>query len=167
MLRSKLKFAKGLAIGATAAYLFDPDHGRARRTRVREHLIAEGKRGARSAGKRLRYEAGQVKNRALHSVGRGSFEPVDDRVLAGHLRGVLSRLEGPTDHLTLDVVGGVVRVRGEVGSPADAQVVTNALACVPGVVRVDDLTHLPGEVAPNKVEGIDGSRRAWRGRRAG
>jgi hypothetical protein len=167
MLRSTVKFAQGAAIGATTTYYFDPDHGRARRARLREQLLAAGKRGARSAGKRVRHELGRMKGRTMRSLGRGRFEPVDDRLLAGHLRGVLGRLQGPTEQLTTEVVDGVVRVRGEVGSSADAQRVISALACEPGVVRVEDLTHLPGRAAPNKAEGIEASRGASRGRRAG
>lgn len=167
MLRSTLKFAKGAALGATTTYFLDPEHGPARRARLRDQLWAASKRGARSAGKRTRHELGQLKGRTMRSVGRGRFEPVDDRLLDGHLRGVLGRLQVSTDQLTTEVVDGVVRVRGQVDSRADAQQVISALACEPGVVRVEDLTHLPGESAPNKAEVLDASRRASRGRRAG
>jgi hyperosmotically inducible periplasmic protein len=167
MLRSTLKLAKGVALGASTTYYFDPDLGRARRARLRDQLFAASKRGARSAGKRARYELGRMKGRSMRSLGRGRFEPVNDRLLAGHLRGVLGRLQGSTDQLTTEVVDGMVRVRGEVGSRADAQRVVSALACEPGVVRVEDLMHLPGEGAPNKAEGIEASRRASQKRRAG
>jgi hyperosmotically inducible periplasmic protein len=167
MLRSTLKFVKGAAIGATTTYYLDPDRGRARRARLRDQLLAAGRRGARSAGRRARYQLGRVKGRAMRSLGRGRFEPVDDRLLAGHLRGVLGRVQGPTDQLTTEVVDGVVRLRGEVASPADRQRIVSALACEPGVVRVEDLTHLPGEGPPNKADSLDAARRAPRGRRAG
>jgi hypothetical protein len=166
IMRSRLQFAKGAAIGATAVYYLDPDRGRARRARARDQLKARGKRVARSVGRRARYELGRAKGRVLRSVGAGRFQPVDDRALAGRLHGVLGRLGIPTDHLTTEVVGGVVRLRGQVETPSDAEVVTSALACEPGVRRVEDLTHLPEEFPPNKADGIAASRRASRGRRA-
>jgi BON domain len=167
MLRTTLKLAKGAVIGAVTTYYLDPDRGPARRVRLRDQLLAAGKRGARSAGREARYELGRLKGRAMRSMGRGRFEPVDDHLLADHLRGVLSRVQGPNDQLTTEVVDGVVRLRGEVGRPADAQRVVSALACEPGVARVEDLTHLPGEGAPNKADSLDAARRASRGRRAG
>ena len=167
MLRSTLKFAKGAVIGATTTYYFDPDRGAARRARLRDQLLAAGKRGARSAGRGARQELGRLKGRVMRSGGRGHFEPVDDRLLAGHLRGVLGRVQGPTDQLTTEVVDGVVRLRGEVARSADAERVVSALACEPGVVRVEDLTHLPGEDALKKSDSLTAARRAARGRRAG
>jgi hyperosmotically inducible periplasmic protein len=164
-MRSRLKFAKGAIIGATAVYYLDPDRGRARRARARDQLMARGRRVARSAGRRARSDLHRAKGRVVRSLGGGRFHPVDDHALADHLRGVLGRLDVPTDHLTTEVVGGVVRVRGQVERAADAEVVTSALAVEPGVRRVEDLTHAPDETAPNKVAGITASRRA-RGRRA-
>jgi hypothetical protein len=167
MLRSSISFAKGAALGATAAYLFDPDRGRARRARVRDQLAAVGRRGARTAGRRVRYQAGRMKGRTLRSVGGGRFEPIDDHAITEHLHGVLSRLPVTTSSLTVEVVGGAVRVRGELAEPADRQVVMTALQGAPGVVRLEDLTHLPGDVAPNKADGIAASKRASRGKAAG
>jgi hypothetical protein len=165
-MRSTLKFAKGAIMGASAAYYLDPDRGRARRVRTRDQLIARGKRGIRSTRRRARYELSRAKGRMLRSVGAGRFQPVDDRALADHLHGVLARLAVPTDHLTTEVVGGVVRLRGQVESSKDAEVVTSALAAEPGVRRVEDLTHLPAESAPNKAAGLAASRRPPKGRRA-
>lgn len=153
-------------MGATAAYYLDPDRGRARRARAGDQLMARGKRLARSSGRRTRYELGRVKGRLVRSVGGGRFQPVDDRAVADHLRGVLGQLEIPTEHLTTEVVGGVVRLRGQVETSTDAEVVTSALACEPGVRRVENLTHLPNESPPNKADGTASSRRASRGRRA-
>jgi hypothetical protein len=163
---SRLKFAKGAVLGATTAYYLDPDRGRARRARAGDQLKARTNRLARSAGRRTRYELGRAKGRMMRAIGGGRFRPVDDRALADHLRGVLGRLGVPTDHLTTEVVNGVVRLRGQVETPIDAEVVTSALACEPGVRHVEDLTHLPGEDAPNKANGRAAARRASRGRRA-
>jgi hypothetical protein len=164
---ARLKFAKGVVIGATAAYYLDPDRGRSRRAHARDQMSARGKRLARSAGRRARYQLGRAKGRMMRSVGGGRFRPVDDRALADHLHAVLGRLAIPTDHLTTEVVDGVVRLRGQVESRIDAEVVTSALACEPGVRRVEDLTHLPDAAPPNKADGVAASQRASRGRRIG
>jgi osmotically-inducible protein OsmY len=157
MLRSTIKFAKGAAIGAAAAYVLDPDNGRARQARLRDQLLAATRRAARWGGRQTRYSAGRMKGRVLGSVGFGTSDSADDRQLGDHLRGTLRRQPVATDHLTTEVTDGVVRIRGEVASQADAQVIINALAGEPGVERVEDLTHLPGELPPNKAASIEAS----------
>jgi osmotically-inducible protein OsmY len=93
----------------------------------------------------------------LRSVGFGTSDTADDRHLGEQLRGTLRRQPVATDHLTTEVTDGVVRVRGEVASSADAQVIRNALASQAGVERVEDLMHLPGELPPNKAAALEAS----------
>ena len=95
----------------------------------------------------------------MRSMGFGRFEPTDDRALAQHLHGVLRRAKVPTGDLTLEVVDGVVRVRGEITDASDAAVVLSALASEPGVERIENLMHTRGQVAPNKAAGLQAS--AW------
>jgi gas vesicle protein len=166
MMRSKVKFVEGAAVGAAAAYVFDPDRGRARRARLWDQFLAAIRRMERLAQRRLHDELGRMKGRAERAVGRGQFHPVDDRAVAEHLRAVLARLAVPTPHLTTEVVDSIVRVRGEIASQSDAEEVLIALAGQPGVARVENLMHLPGEVPPNKEAVLQVSGHA-RGRRAG
>jgi osmotically-inducible protein OsmY len=164
MLRSTISFAKGAAIGAAVTYVLDPDHGRARQARLRDQMLAAGRRGARWAGRKTRYSAGRMKGRVLRSAGFGTSDTSNDRQLDEHLRGTLRRQPVATDHLTTEVNDGVVRVRGEVASSADAQVIRQALASEPGVERVEDLMHLPGEVPPNKAAALEASLGGGRSR---
>jgi osmotically-inducible protein OsmY len=157
MLRSTIKFAKGAAVGAAAAYVLDPDHGRARQARLHDQALAATRRTARWAGRKTRYSVGRMKGRVMRSVGFGTPDTADDRQLGEQLRGTLRRQPVATDHLTTEVTDGVVRVRGEVASSADAQVIRNALASQAGVERVEDLMHLPGELPPNKAAALAAS----------
>lgn len=159
MLRSTIKFVKGAAIGAAAAYVLDPDHGRARQARLRDQLLASTTRATRWAGRQSRYSAGRMKGRVLRKVGFGTTDTADDRVLGERLRGVLRRQPVATDHLTTEVADGLVRIRGEVASATDAQVIRDAIASQPGVERVEDLMHLPGELPPNKAAALEASLR--------
>jgi osmotically-inducible protein OsmY len=157
MLRSTISFAKGAAIGAALTYVLDPDQGHARQARLQDQMLAAARRTARWAGRKTRYSAGRMKGRVLRSVGFGTSDTADDRQLGEQLRGTLRRQPVATDHLTTEVADGVVRVRGEVASPADAQVIRHALASEPGVERVEDLMHLPGELPPNKAATLEAS----------
>ena len=157
MLRSTIKFAKGAAVGAAVAYVLDPDHGRARQARLQDQMLAAARRTARWAGRKTRYSAGRMKGRVLRSAGFGTSGTADDRQLGEQLRGTLRRQPVATNHLTTEVADGVVRIRGEVASPADAQVIRDAVAGQPGVERVEDLMHLPGELPPNKAAALEAS----------
>jgi osmotically-inducible protein OsmY len=151
MLRSTRKFVKGALVGAAAAYVLDPDQGRARQARLRDQLLAVAGRATRWAGRRSRYTAGRVKGRVARSIGLGHGATVNDSVLDERVRTMLRNQPVATDHLTTEVVEGVVRVRGEIASEADGRMVRAALAAEPGVQHVEDLMHLPGQVPPTTI----------------
>ena len=117
---SRIKLLEGAVLGAAAAYVFDPDRGRARRARLRDELAASARRLERRTSHRARDVSNRTKGRVARRSGRGVFHPTDDRAIAQNLRGVLARLDFPTPHLTTEVVNGVVRIRGEIASPRNS-----------------------------------------------
>jgi hypothetical protein len=127
----------GLA-GAAVAYLFDPDLGAARRTRLREQLGAAGR---------------SLQERTLGpSVEPGPEAPADDLTVLSRVESVLYAMpEVLRGSLSLEVVGGRLVLRGEVENEALASRIVKAAAGIPGVAAVESLLHAPGAPAPNRA----------------
>lgn len=144
---------------AAAAYFFDPDRGRTRRATARDQLGAKLRQAERSAEARLRYAEGKAEG-VVHRVSAMPPEaPADDRMLADR---ILSELGDRFPHETaeLTVVDGTVELRGQVGDEAGKALLVAEVGRVPGVTRVENLLHTPGQPAPNKAEAQEASRTA-------
>lgn len=149
-----VKAAVAAAAGAAAAHLFDPDRGRSRRARLRDQARAFARREARAVQRRASFQRGRlegVAQRLRHPV---PTAPGDDRALADRVRSEALGRQADHPHPTIDVVNGVVTVRGEVADPATAADVTRRIRAVPGVVGVENLLHRPGDPAPNKADAL-------------
>jgi len=153
-MRVKRSLLVGVGVGALAAYYCDRERGHARRTRDADRAWANLRRRRRQAASRARYEAGRVEGEAAIRAGAGRFHPTDDRALAEHLRAVLSGLDLDTSDVNLEVVEGVVRLRGQVADRAASTRVAAVVGAEPGVRYTESLLHLPGEPAPNKVSAL-------------
>jgi len=153
-MRVKRVLLVGIAIGATAAYYADRDRGHARRTRDADRARARLRRRRRQAASHARYEAGRAEGDAAIRAGAGRFHPADDRAVADNLRAVLSGLDVDTSDVTVEVVEGVVRLRGQVADRKASLRVVQAVSGEPGVRLTESLLHLPGQPAPNKVAAL-------------
>jgi hypothetical protein len=148
------------AVGALAAYLLDPEQGRARRARARDQITAFLRGQARRAQKAGRYAAGEVRgtgHRLAHP--RSSEEvPPNDQALAAKVE---SEVLGdfPKGKITVNSEGGIIFLRGELESSERISDLEQAVRKVTGVIDVQNLLHLPGEVAPNKKAGVEASHR--------
>jgi hypothetical protein len=158
IVRATLKLVEGAAAGAAAAYLFDPDRGRARRARLRDQVAARLRRRTRWASHRVRDVENRTRGLAARATGHGRFHPTDDRDVAEHRRMVLAGLDIPTGDVAVEVVDGVVRLRGEVRIHAFMDRIVGAVSQVPGVQRVENLMHVPGQPPPNKADALRASR---------
>jgi osmotically-inducible protein OsmY len=144
---------------AAATYYFDPERGRARRAMARDQLNAKLRRAERSAEARLRYAEGRAEG-VVHTAAAMPHEPpADDRMLADR---ILSELGDrfPSDTAELTVVEGTVELRGQVGDEAAMGLLVADVKRVPGVARVENLLHTPGQPAPNKAEAQEASAAA-------
>jgi osmotically-inducible protein OsmY len=147
-------FTRGIAVGAVAAHLLDPDRGHARRARLRDriaagrrHLVRSMERATWGRVHRARDHVTGVVRHGVHTLTR---ESPDDATLAQKVR---SEVLGPRFHVhgvSVDAAAGVVHLRGEIPSRSLIDELTSATRKVYGVVRVDSYLHLPGEPAPNK-----------------
>jgi osmotically-inducible protein OsmY len=153
----KTRLLLGVAIGASAEYLFDPQLGTRRRARLRDQAAARLRRARRGAARRASYERGQRTGDAARASGHGVFHPVSDRQVADHLHETLARLEFPTSDVTVEMSDATATLRGQVADDTQRTVVIEAVRSHPGVESVRSWLHLPGEPAPNKVAAYQAS----------
>jgi hypothetical protein len=152
----------GGAVGAAIAYFFDPAAGRGRRARFRDRFLSRARREAVEAGRRARHLTNRAQGAIAERVSPGpdNREP-DDVTLAQRIHStVLGAVDVPKDRLSLEVVDGVVTVRGELDSAETIADVLRRIEAVPGVRGAVDLLHLPGRPSPNKEEAIRASETA-------
>jgi hypothetical protein len=143
-----------LAIGAGAMYLADPDRGRSRRVQMTQRAEGLVRRNARHMVRRTeaeqRYLMGRLEGVMAQARGRGQFHPESEVDLREHLRQVIRSLPVKEHLVNVDVCGGVVTLRGEVADEEQRARLLDAVRRVQGVGELKDLTHLPGQPAPNK-----------------
>jgi osmotically-inducible protein OsmY len=143
-----------LAIGAGAMYLADPDRGRSRRAELRSRAEGVARGQVRRAGRRT--EAGQrdlmhrLEGAMARARGGGTFHPESEVDLREHLRQVVHTVARPGHQVNVDVAAGRAKLRGQVQDEAERARIVRAVGQVQGVAEVEDLTHLPGQPAPNK-----------------
>ena len=154
----------GAAVGAAIAYLFDPDRGRGRRTRLRDQAIAYGRRASERAARRARFAAGTAFGSVRELGSRMMPRPsVDDATLVDRVRSeALGNPRIPAGEINVDAADAVVTLRGELCDRALIDEVVKRVRAVPGVRAVHDLLHVPGEDAVNKEPAIRTSERASR-----
>jgi osmotically-inducible protein OsmY len=135
-------FAAGAATGAGTAYLFDPADGTRRRHVARDKLLKFGRRGAREAARKSRYAAGAAKGAAVEAAGagEGTAAGLNDPALARKVESEIFRdAEAPKGQVNVNVVDGVVELRGAVDDPAWAERLESQAKEIEGVRDVRNL----------------------------
>lgn len=132
-----LRYLTAGALGALAAFLFDPVSGRGRRARLRDQSRARARDLAEEASARARYESGRVRG-LIHEMGAGDEPPIDEPEL---LQKVRSEAVGPANLSTGDIEvsiqdGATVVVRGNINDPREARELISRIESVTGVEGV-------------------------------
>lgn len=144
------KLGIAAAIGATAAWLFDPAAGRRRRIMLRDRTLAYLRRGSRRsarAGRAIAAEAYGLGKKAAHL--REEPKDFNDETLKSKVESALFRDEdAPKGQVDVNAQNGVVQLRGEVGSPELIEELVQRTRSIRGVRDVENLLHLPGRPAP-------------------
>jgi|tagenome__1003787_1003787.scaffolds.fasta_scaffold20965492_4 osmotically-inducible protein OsmY len=140
--------AAGTVIGAGAALLLDPQSGRRRRATIADRTRGTARRSMRIADRAERRAHGFVQRVShLHEQPK---PPLNDADLAAKVMSIVFRPpDVPKGSLNVNVEYGVVVLRGEVPHETLRRRLEEAAAGVPGVRAVQNLTHLPGEPAPD------------------
>lgn len=113
------------------------------------------RQAVRTAGRRVRHMAGQVKGTAYRLSGGHPDPRVSDDVLADRIRSSLGpiekRLDLPRIHVMVEK--HVALLHGDVATTADAEELVAAVERVPGVAGVQSRLHvglLPGDTRPSE-----------------
>jgi osmotically-inducible protein OsmY len=139
----------GATVGAAAAFLFDPDRGRARRAQLGSQSAGMARRGWRGAGRQGRLLAARVAGSlsAMRATG-GRGETANDSTLKDRVESELLRDASiPKGAININAEQGIVVLRGEVSSEEQRTALESRAAEVRGVWYVENLLHLPGEPA--------------------
>jgi osmotically-inducible protein OsmY len=142
-------------VGALAAYLFDPDRGRGRRSKLRDQLAGLIRRGGRRLSRGTRYAAATTSGRLRglrHAFGGdGSAETPTDAVLAHRVETELFRDPSiPKGRMNVNAEEGTVVLRGTVDSSDQLRAIEARVASIGGVTEVRNLLHLEGTAAPHE-----------------
>jgi osmotically-inducible protein OsmY len=148
----KTRLLLGVAIGAGAQYLLDPQRGRSRRARLRDQTAARVRHWRRESERRASYQRGRQAGEEARAAGAGTFHPRSDVQVAEHLHEAIARLNFPTFDVTVEVADSVATVRGQVTSDDQRREILETISQQPGVDSVTSWLHLPGEPAPNKAD---------------
>jgi osmotically-inducible protein OsmY len=131
-------FVTGSLVGASLAYLFDPDRGRSRRSRLSDQAAALARDTAETAKSKLEYQAG-VATGAIHDLNESfrADRTFDDDTL---LQKVRSEVLGywDLDGIEIDVRDGHVTITGPIHDEASRRRLVTMIRDVEGVDLVDD-----------------------------
>jgi uncharacterized membrane protein len=155
------------ALGGTTMYLFDADHGRRRRGRMRDmatHLGREGRdlvgKGSRDLSHRFTGAVAEMSRTLNVSDGQA-----DDEVLLARVRSEIGRVCSHPHALEVKVSDGEITLRGAI-LEREADEVYRRVAHVRGV-RAVDATGLERHTSSERVPALQGTGRevGRRGRR--
>ena len=140
----------GAIAGAVAAFLLDPQRGKARRAQLVDRAGAMARDAGQSLERGARYVGSTVEGKAsaIRNGGNGQ-SMLNDAALATKVESELFRdPEVPKGDININVEQGVVVMRGQVADAGMSERLENAARAIPGVWEVENLLHLPGEPAP-------------------
>ena len=144
MFESTRGLLKGLAAGAAAMYLLDPQFGRTRRSKAKGALT----RAANDYGKLWEKGSADVANRlkgqAFEAKGLLSGEVPDDATITDRVRAVAGHTLSDAGDLHVETSGGVVTLAGVV-RPGEPDLLIPAVERVRGVRSVESALTTDGE----------------------
>jgi osmotically-inducible protein OsmY len=143
-----------------AAYFLDPDSGKRRRSLAQDRIAAFFRQRARAAEQAKRAAASYAegyKERAKAKV-RGEQPPGDDITLKNKIETELFREpDAPKGSVNVDVVDGIVTLRGQVDRPEQMNELEAKARMITGTRDVKNLLHTPGTTPENVAAVRDSS----------
>jgi osmotically-inducible protein OsmY len=131
------------ALGALAAYFFDPDNGRRRRAIARDRAPAFLRQGAEQVSRSASAGAHGAAQKVKHRKEAEKPQP-DDVTLARKVETEIFRdADVPKGQINVNAENGVVVLRGEVGKPEMIRDLEEKTRKVQGVREVENLLSTP------------------------
>ena len=132
--------AKMAAVGigsALVAYLFDPERGKGRRTRLSDQTRSRFRQVQDAARQQMKYQSNRLKGLAHELKSDGPPVDLDDDLIRQKIK---SEVIGPAQiaNVEIDVRNGVVTVSGDL-EDSEYHRLAKAIAKIPGVESVDQL----------------------------
>lgn len=155
--RRMFRFVAVSGAGAAAAYFFDPERGKGRRTQARDQAESLIRRRQAEADRQARHEANVSVGHVVEAHGGGVTRPEDDVEVVRAVKQAFSGLDVDTHDVTVESVDSVVTLRGQLTSRDAVAAVEQAASGAPGVVELRSFLHLPGTPAPNKASSLRAS----------
>jgi hypothetical protein len=138
-------FATAL-VGALAMFFLDPDRGRYRRSVTRDRFAGSLRQGGEDlgrAGRRVASDAYGLQQKVRHMD--EDAPPENDAVLAQKVMSEAFRDQDiPKGQINVNVVDGVVYLRGQLKRPDMIEHIESRVRRVDGVRDVMNLLHQPG-----------------------
>jgi len=137
-----LSMAAGAVIGAAAMYLFDPNRGKVRRTKLMDQAASAVKKTTHEAAGK----AEDLLNRAKGAAARAGAAVIpsgeaDDRVIGSRVRSLMGHITHRAHSVESDVKAGTVTLRGILPEDEHRRLV-DEVGHIPGVKAVQDcLAH--------------------------
>ncbi|MDQ6709759.1 MAG: BON domain-containing protein [Candidatus Dormibacteraeota bacterium] len=157
---SLVSIVAGAIGGAALFYFLDPERGATRRAQAAAQISATVRRlsgNLSQIGNRASSNANGFSQKMIHL--RSGSAPVDDLTLRDRVESEVFRDSSlPKGRLNLDVESGVVTIRGQVENAYEIASIEKAVLKVRGVNGVENLMHVQGSAAPNKVEARETAR---------
>jgi osmotically-inducible protein OsmY len=147
-----------IALGAGMAYLFDPQHGRARRAYVRDQLFSFANDASQLVRRSVRHLSNRIYGIVAEGWGWFSHEQVGDEQLAERVRSAIGRAGASSSQIRVSASHGHVTLRGSL--PRDQiRAVADTAYGVRGVQSLDcQITPAePGDVVGRSQTTTSGS----------
>jgi BON domain len=152
MKKPKWPFVIGGAIGGMLVYFLEPKKGPQRRQKVNMPQNFTPPRVPGSVTEVVSVVKEKVR------TGTPDNSNPDDNTLRDRIESEIFRDDKTSrENININVVEGVVEIRGEQPSQADIDGLVKKIRAISNVKHVHSYLHLPGTPAPNKAEVIQAS----------
>lgn len=151
----------GTVVGALLVYFLDPAHGSQRRSSLMQKAGSSAGPLTKATGT-VTKATGPITKATSAVKGVMPRQPdnpnPDDGTLRDRVESEIFRdTETSRENININVVNGVVTVRGELPNQGEIDDLVKRIQSIPNVKGVESFLHLPGTPAPNKVESIRAS----------
>lgn len=136
-MKGLMTLATGIAVGAFAMYMLDPEEGRRRRALVRDKAASAGHDAERLARGASKHAANQLRGAAAEAQSHMRNASVGDSQLHERIRSQLGRLVDQPGNLQVKVDHGHVTLSGS-ARPSEIQSLMAAVSAMQGVEGVDN-----------------------------
>ncbi len=139
----KIPLVIGGGIGATIAYLFDPDQGRSRRARIRDQMGARARLGLSTVANQAKFQGGRARGLVHDAMAaRRSERRFDDETLLQKIRSEAVgpwKIDATEPHdVHVEVDAEKVTIEGRVASPNDRDRLRELVSNIEGVDQIED-----------------------------